>query len=308
VFLTIFFITAYFMLCKPTGGRVKISHIAYITALLSVTTVNVATGMKWNQMIWIDNRNYPGGPLAFVNMEFSNWVNVLSSASYTVNNFLADGLVLYRCLVIWHDNYLVVAFPVLMFLASTALSIITVFQTAQPGASLWTKVTVNFALPYWSLSISLNIIVTLLIAGRLLVVRKALREALGAEHAKKYTSAIAMLIESAALYSITSIVFIITYARNSYVQNLVLPVLCSVMPTAPLLILLRVASGNGFSRNTTVELAQTSKGSADRSYRPASGNSTEKTAMSSEGKTTLAGGEWEWNRSKTSGHQFQSDV
>lgn len=151
----------------------------------------------------------------------------------------------------------------------------TVFQSAKPNASLWTTVTVNFALPYWSLSISLNIIVTLLIVGRLMMLRRNIRAALGEEHAIKYTGVAAMLVESAALYTITSTIFIITYARNSYVQNLVLPVLCSVMvsptcccvlfphaylmlafqPIAPLLILLRVSSGNGFSRQTTATFA-----------------------------------------------------
>ena len=38
-----------------------------------------------------------------------------------------------------------------------------------------------------------------------------------------------MLIESAAPYAIAAIVFIITYARNSNVQNLVLPVLAQIM-------------------------------------------------------------------------------
>jgi hypothetical protein len=97
------------------------------------------------------------------------------------------------------------------------------FQLTQPGKNLWT--TFSFALPYWSLSISLNIISTGLIVGRLFFLRHRVRSALGERHARPYTSVAAMLIESAALDSIIGLIFIISYARNSNVQNLFLPAL-----------------------------------------------------------------------------------
>lgn len=100
------------------------------------------------------------------------------------------------------------------------------FQLTQPGKNLWT--TFSFALPYWSLSISLNIIATGLIVGRLLLVRHRVRSALGEAHSRQYTSVAAMLIESAALDSIIGLIFIISYARNSNVQNLFLPALGQV--------------------------------------------------------------------------------
>jgi len=168
---------------------------------------------------------------------------------------LTDGLVLYRCFIIWKDNYFVMIIPMLIYLASTALSIVMVYQTARPGANFWSTLTINYAVPYWSLTISLNIVVTLLISGRLFMLRKRMRDALGPQYAKKYTSAIAMLVESAAIYTGTGLLFLISYARNSYIQNLIWPILVSAMPAAPLLILLRVASGNGFSRDTTTVLA-----------------------------------------------------
>jgi hypothetical protein len=58
VFLTLFFTTAYFMIYKPIHGRIQVANLIYIAVLFLVTTVNVVTGMRWNQMIWIDDRNY----------------------------------------------------------------------------------------------------------------------------------------------------------------------------------------------------------------------------------------------------------
>lgn len=130
------------------------------------------------------------------------------------------------------------------------------FQLTQPGASLWTKTAVNFAIPYWSISASLNILVTLLIVGRLFYIRQRTRAVLSTSHSRTYTSIAAMLVESAALYSATALLFIITYARNSNVQNIVLPLLGQVQAISPLLIMWRVARGQAISRETLLGQGQ----------------------------------------------------
>lgn len=58
VYLTFFFGTFYFMLRERKGGRTRMTYLIYITVVFVLTTVNLATGMRWNQMIWIDDRNY----------------------------------------------------------------------------------------------------------------------------------------------------------------------------------------------------------------------------------------------------------
>lgn len=113
------------------------------------------------------------------------------------------------------------------------MSILTLYQASRPEASLWTHTTVQFTLPYFTISISLNIILTLLLVGRLLHMSHKARTSLGKQHAATYISVAAMLIESAAPYAIVGLIFIISYARNSYVQNLVLPVLSQIMVRAP---------------------------------------------------------------------------
>ena len=45
------------------------------------------------------------------------------------------------------------------------MSFMTVFQSSRPDASLWTTTTVQFTLPYFTISISLNIILTLLLVA-----------------------------------------------------------------------------------------------------------------------------------------------
>ena len=57
-----------------------------------MNTLWTATSAYGVQITYIDNRNYPGGPLGFLQVEFSLPSNVLSLASYITGNILADAL------------------------------------------------------------------------------------------------------------------------------------------------------------------------------------------------------------------------
>ena len=42
--------------------------------------------------MFIDQRNYPGGPVGVFEKDFSLWVNTMADVAYCINNMLADGL------------------------------------------------------------------------------------------------------------------------------------------------------------------------------------------------------------------------
>ncbi|EIN03772.1 hypothetical protein PUNSTDRAFT_77726, partial [Punctularia strigosozonata HHB-11173 SS5] len=234
-----------------SSRRSKIYWLIYISLLFGGATINLATGIKWNEMLWIDHRDFvPGGPNGYLEIHFSHPINTLSSAAFVFDNILADALLVFRCLIIWDYYRYLNIIPVLLFLASTILGILTMFQSAQPTASLWTHSTVNVAIPYWSTTISLTLVVTILTCIRLFSARRTLINALGAEHARLYTSVMTVVIESAALYSVVGLIFIICYARNSNVQNLVLPIMGQAMCIAPLFITFRAARGRALTRGT----------------------------------------------------------
>jgi len=158
---------------------------------------------------------------------------------------------IYRLYVIWDGNIYVLIVPALSYLATTALAILSLIQFQQPGGSFWTHATVQFFVPFWFLTISLNVLLTLLIVVRLLYVRRTILSVLGAEHARTYTSIITILVESSAIFSITGVIYIICFKTGSSVQTVVLGVLDQCVCIAPELIVLRVAQGRGWTRNTS---------------------------------------------------------
>jgi len=88
----------------------------------------------------------------------------------------------------------------------------TTVETALPNSSFLRAA--NLVVPWVSLSVGLNIIVTSMICFRLLQMRAVVREALTSEMSRVYTSIAAILIESAAPFSIIGIGVVVTAAQK----------------------------------------------------------------------------------------------
>ena len=65
----------------------------------------------------------------------------------------------------------------------------------------------------------MNIILTILIISRLLTYRRRIKKVMGQDHGKDYVSLAAFVVESAILYSIFALAFLITYAINSPINQ-----------------------------------------------------------------------------------------
>lgn len=78
---------------------------------------------------------------------------------------------------------------------------------------------INFTLPCVSLSLGLNILLTIIIVLRLLTFRYRIISVMGPKYGTSYISAAAMVIESAALYSLISITFLVLLGIQNAVSR-----------------------------------------------------------------------------------------
>jgi hypothetical protein len=168
----------------------------------------------------------------------------------------------------------------LIAIFNVAMSILLIYESAQPGANFFRGKAVSFGVPYVSLTIALNIIVTSLIVIRLLSLRKRVRALLGPKHADMYTSIAAIVIESATPFTLLGIAYLITYQRHSNVSLAFVQVWGDFCVSATLLprvllpsngemlindpcsqalspqfIILRVAMGKGWTKGTTARVS-----------------------------------------------------
>ena len=135
---------------------------------------------------------------------------------------------LYRCYIIWTESYYILILPGIVYLGSVGCAIALLVFAANPGAMYSSHTVQVFGTASWTLSLSLNVIVTVLIAGRLLYYRSRLREILGPNHGKVYTTIIAITVESAAIYAVFELMALVAFLTNSPTKNVFFPMLGNV--------------------------------------------------------------------------------
>lgn len=92
-----------------------------------------------------------------------------------------------------------------------------------------TRLAISFAIPYFSFSIAVTILATILITIKLMTGRQLLKRLLGNDHGTPYVSIAAMVIESAAIYSIIGVFFIGFLVANHPAQDVLNPMVGQAM-------------------------------------------------------------------------------
>ena len=73
--------------------------LAYVSCVFILGSIGNGAQMRLLELAYVDDRNYPGGPGAFEEYDGSIRVNVVGTAAYVVNAWLADGLLV--CYLSW---------------------------------------------------------------------------------------------------------------------------------------------------------------------------------------------------------------
>lgn len=100
-------------------------------------------------------------------------------------------------------------------------------ETGSPSG-LYGPTTVSFAIPYFVISLSLNVILTLMISGRIWYYQRTIKPAVGEDSGTYYTSIMTIFVESAAIYSVTSILLLVTFILDNPINQIWLGIAPSV--------------------------------------------------------------------------------
>ena len=114
------------------------------------------------------------------------------------------------------------------------MGIMLIDQTANPHDRFWDSITVNFGTPYFLISLALNVILTLMIVIRLIMHRRNIRNAMGAQDraSRVYKTIITILVESSALYTVSFLLFVGPWGATSYVEDIFFPPLAQAQVCA----------------------------------------------------------------------------
>ncbi|KAF7351212.1 hypothetical protein MSAN_01552300 [Mycena sanguinolenta] len=286
--------------------------------MLLIESLFVAVEARTLQFIYIDNRNYPrvdvGGPWSFFLASQTAAINVIFYATLFLLTFLSDLLVI-------SVSYGVVGSyglrranaplpgpssrsPIILLAASFAMGTLWTLESSHPDLSMYSALPQTYGTAYYALSLGSNIILTLLIIGRLVTYRRTLLENFPAELASHYISLATVIIESAALYTIFAVLFLITYALNNPTNQVWLAVASGCQQIANLLIIYRLADGSAW-RQDTLSIKTNAIHFSSGSVRPLSTNINSLHIAVPPASTERSGSDRE---SKVEGQRYSAEV
>ncbi|KAF6756297.1 hypothetical protein DFP72DRAFT_1066659 [Ephemerocybe angulata] len=143
-------------------------------------------------------------------MKEFTWLSFAGCVACIAASLISDGLLLYRCYLIWNQKRQVLILPLLTYLASFAFSVPFLHPMVERIG--WANSNLTFGSLWTFSSVATNILATALISYRLIRSRRKLSPLVDSQDLSLYTGVLAILIESALPLSICGMAYAIILA------------------------------------------------------------------------------------------------
>jgi len=186
----------------------------------------------------------PGGPKElFENTK--NWVNFSKTAVYVVQTWLGDGVLVYRCIIVYDKRWYGVIPPLILFVSSLTMGSFMISFTDLQGRGTITGTKLKpIILSFLTLSLAQNVVITTAIALKIFVMQRRMAGSLTSATAlSRIRRAVIIIVESGALYSGSMIILVGSFVTNNVTDYAWSGVASSVIPIAFNLIIIRVHQG-----------------------------------------------------------------
>ncbi|KAJ7578285.1 hypothetical protein C8J56DRAFT_797941 [Mycena floridula] len=143
----------------------------------------------------------------------SNWVNIVKSTCTYTTICAGDGILIYRCWVVYYRRYLIIVLPALLWIADSACAIVLLWLQATVNAkSLVNESKVEPMLKaYMALSIPVNMFATSMIVFRIWSVDRANAKFHKSTRRTTLQGIIRIVVESGLLYTAAAIGCFVCY-------------------------------------------------------------------------------------------------
>lgn len=95
--LCMFLVSNYFVIYSPGTSRKESKfYVLYGSVLLFLWTIALSCNAVFGEFMWIDHRDFPGGPAAYLGENISAWYNTVGTVAGVSLNFMGDALLVGR--------------------------------------------------------------------------------------------------------------------------------------------------------------------------------------------------------------------
>jgi len=190
-------------------------------SFLVLSTMHVIIDIQYLREGFISS---PLGPAVYFAL-VSTPIKVAERATEITAISLADALTIYRLYFVWNRKKSVIIVPVITLLATIAcaiayLIIVEILSKPGPGATIFTLSAEVWLSVFLACSLATSCYCTACIAWKLLEVRRATKIVSWATASERWTRLLRIFVESAALYSGLSLIYMVLYLCKMVIESL----------------------------------------------------------------------------------------
>jgi len=250
--LLLYFKTIHILLSNRGGARKKsnIFYALFSSMMMLSITVWVATQALFGQQMWLLESDFPGGPDAYWSANIWVWYMDWGTTSVIILQLMTDGLMIYRCRIIW-NSYRAIVVPAILWLSSLVLGVLVDWTSSSPGGDFYTGVASQFGLAYCGVSVALSTILACMICYRLVRHGRRVREHLGHEYASPYFAVVTLVVESVLPCTLSGIAFLVSLGVGSPTSVAFVCVYFMMLCISPQMLILRVLAGRAWDNDET---------------------------------------------------------
>ncbi|EJF60330.1 hypothetical protein DICSQDRAFT_137639 [Dichomitus squalens LYAD-421 SS1] len=223
LYLVSFGMCMYTMLLKSRSRHRQRTVFVVVALLLFIfATLDVALLLRHvlDAFVWYHG---PGGAIGEFS-DISYWVNAMKTVNYVAQTSIADGMLIYRCYIVYGGNWLVPVPLCILWIAGMIVEAFTCYIefTLHSDAFLNAGQLTPFITSTLSITLVLNLIATSMIVYKIWSIERRSRAIFTMSSVASGTDglrrAMRIIIESGLMYSVGVIVFFIVYLANNNAQ------------------------------------------------------------------------------------------
>lgn len=257
IYIAAYFISTYaLVICTDISRFRRIFYLLYGTILLLLNTLFFVSPPLLGQRMWTaDGKKYSGGPLEYFNLQqYSAGYTMLGNAAQNVAIVLVDGLLVYRCYIIFNSKPWIVIPLALCMTGSLAVSMATIPIYLGLNTSLGDTINAVAIM----LTITVNVVTPTMIAVRILIVLRRVHKSIGIHYKMKWSNwpinIAAILVESALPNAVLGIISCVMILAQSDLWHAATIIWSGYLALFPQLIILRIAQGIAWTGTTSNEI------------------------------------------------------
>ncbi|KAF9028365.1 hypothetical protein BDZ89DRAFT_1133678 [Hymenopellis radicata] len=230
---------------KLYSTSTHISLALLILTMYSLATIHVSVRWYWIRQALIVKGTTASSVVAALGDTRFLWLWMTSGIVASLNIFIADCILIWRCWCVWDGRWKVVIVPIMCTIIGIIFTGFFIYQEQPHPSAQWSSwgASINWGVPYFAMSLATTLLCTSLIVFRIWYLGRV-------DALRTYHRIIEVIVESAALYAIALVVFLVFFVRDDLNTGYPQAVLYSITGIAPTLIVVRVASHPREHRST----------------------------------------------------------